>query len=261
MTILLKELRSGCRSFLLWSAVIGGLMALCVAMYPSIASSMGDISALFANMGAFSAAFGMDMLDFGTIMGFYGVECGNILGLGGAFFAALTAMGLLAGEEGGHTAEFLLTHPIGRARIALEKLAALAVMVLALNLVCFLCGAGAILAVGGEAAWRDLLRYHGALLAMQLEIGGICFGLSSPLRRSSFGLAMGLAALLYFLGIIVNLDAGLEWLRYITPYYYADAARVFAREAVAGPLAAGCAWGLAGMALGVWQYQRKDISS
>ncbi len=261
MTAFLKELRSGYRSLLLWSAVIGGLMALCVVMYPSIASSMGDISALFANMGAFSAAFGMDTLDFGTIMGFYGVECGNILGLGGAFFAALSAMGLLAGEEGGHTAEFLLTHPIGRTRIALEKLAALAVMVLALNLVCFLCGAGAILAVGGEAAWGDLLRYHGALLAMQLEIGGICFGLSSLLQRSSFGLAMGLAALLYFLGIIVNLDAGLEWLRYITPYYYADAARLFAGEAVTGPLAAGCAWGLGGMALGIWWYQRKDISS
>lgn len=261
MTVFLKELRSGCRGFLLWSAVIGGLMALCVAMYPSIASSMGDVSALFANMGAFSAAFGMDMLDFGTIMGFYGVECGNILGLGGAFFAALTAMGLLAGEEGGHTAEFLLAHPIGRTRVALEKLSALAVMVLGLNLVCFLCGAGTIFAVGGKAAWGDLLRYHGALLAMQLEIGGICFGLSSLLRRSSFGLAMGLAALLYFLGIIVNLDAGLDWLRYVTPYYYTDAARLFAGEASAGPLAAGCAWGLSGAVLGIWWYRRKDISA
>ena len=57
-------------------------------------------------------------------MGFYGTECGNILGLGGAFFAAITGMSLLAGEEGGHTAEFLLTHPLGRTRIAGEKLAA-----------------------------------------------------------------------------------------------------------------------------------------
>ena len=58
------------------------------------------MSALFAGMGDFSAAFGLDRLGYGTIMGFYGIECGNILGLGGAFFAALTAMGLLDGEEG-----------------------------------------------------------------------------------------------------------------------------------------------------------------
>ncbi|MDE6839811.1 MAG: ABC transporter permease, partial [Oscillospiraceae bacterium] len=118
MTIFHKELRSGGVSLLVWSAVIGGLMAVCVGMYPSFAGSMGDVSDLFAGMGDFSAAFGLDKLQFGTILGFYGTECGNILGLGGAFYAALTAMGLLAGKEGGHTAEFLLPHPVSRLRVA-----------------------------------------------------------------------------------------------------------------------------------------------
>lgn len=153
MTIFRKELRSGAMSFLVWTAVLGGLMAVCVGLYPSMAGSMGDMSALFADMGEFSAAFGLDKLQFGTIMGFYGTECGNILGLGGAFFAALTAMGLLAGEEGGHTAEFLLTHPVSRTRIAAEKLAALAVMIAGLNLVCFACGAA--------ASWRSERRPSG----------------------------------------------------------------------------------------------------
>lgn len=261
MTILKKELRAGAVSFLLWSAVVGGLMSMCVAMYPSMSGSMEDLSAMFANMGGFSAAFGLDKLGFGTIMGFYGTECGNILGLGGAFFAALTAMGLLAGEEGGHTAEFLLTHPVSRVRAAAEKLAALAVLVLALNAVCLACGAASILAVGETAAWGDLLRYHAALLGMQLEIGGVCFGLSALLRRSSFGLAMGLAAVMYFLGLVINLDQGMAWLRFVTPYYYADAARIYAGEALAGPLAAGCLLGAAGAAWGLWRYGRKDIAA
>ena len=108
MTVFKKELRAGMVSFLIWSAAVGGLMAMCVWMYPSFVGSMDDVSALFAGMEGFSSTFGMDKLAFGSIMGFYGVECGNIMGLGGAFFAALTGMGLLAGEEGGHTAEFLL---------------------------------------------------------------------------------------------------------------------------------------------------------
>lgn len=261
MTIFRKELRAGWVSLAVWSAVIGGLMAVCVGLYPSMAGSMGDMSALFADMGDFSAAFGLDKLQFGTIMGFYGTECGNILGLGGAFFAALTAMGLLAGEEGGHTAEFLLTHPVSRLRAAGEKLAALAVMILALNLVCLACGAGSILAIGEEADWGELLRYHGALAVMQLEIGGMCFGLSSLLRRSSFALAMGLAAGLYFLGLLLNLDAGLDALRFVTPYYYADAARIFAGESLTGFILWGGLLGALCAGFGLWWYRKKDISA
>ena len=260
MNIFRKELRAGAVSFLVWSAIIGGLMAVCVGIYPSFSDSMGDVSALFAGLGDFSAAFGLDKLQYGTIMGFYGTECGNILGLGGAFYAALTAMGLLAGEEGGHTAEFLLTHPVSRLRVGLEKLAALFVLVLGLNLVCLACGAGGILAIGEDAEWGDLLRYHGAVLLMQFQIGGLCFGLSSLLRRGGLGLAMGLAALLYFLGIFINLDADMDWLRFVTPYYYADAARIFAGEPVAGPILSGCALGLLGTGFGLWWFRRKDIT-
>ncbi len=260
MTVLRKELRAGAVSFLVWSAVVGGLMAVCVGLYPSMAGSMEDMSALFAGMGEFSAVFGLDKLQFGSIMGFYGTECGNILGLGGAFYAAVTAMGLLAGEEGGHTAEFLLTHPVSRVQIAVEKLAALFFMVLGMNLICLACGAGGILFIGEEADWGDLLRYHGALLLMQLEIGGLCFGLSSLLRRGGFGLAMGLAALLYFAGILINLDSGLDWLRFLTPYYYADAARLFAGEIQAAPVLAGCTLGALGAGFGLWWYRGKDIA-
>jgi len=260
MTIFQKELRTGAVSFLVWSAIVGGLMAVCVGLYPSMAGSMEDMSALFAGMGDFSAAFGLDKLQFGSVMGFYGTECGNILGLGGAFYAAPTAMGLLAGEEGGHTAEFLLTHPVSRLRVGAEKLAALAVLVAGLNLVCFACGAGGILAIGEDADWGSLLRYHGALLLMQLEIGGLCFGLSALLRRGGLGLAMGLAALLYFAGILANLDSALDWLRFVTPYYYADAARVFAGETLTAPVLAGCGLGALGAGFGLWHYRRKDIA-
>ena len=261
MTIFCKELRAGAVGFLVWAAVLGGLMAVCVGLYPSFAGSMDDVSALFAGMGGFSAAFGLDKLQFGSVLGFYGTECGNILGLGGAFFAALTGMGLLAGEEGGHTAEFLLTHPVSRKRVAGEKLAALTVMLLLLNAICFACGAGGVLAIGAEADWGDLLRYHAALLLMQLEVGGVCFGLSSLLRRSSYGLAMGLAAGLYFLGLLINLDADMAFLRFVTPYYYADAARVFGGDPLLAPILTGCALGVLGAGLGLMRYGRKDIAA
>ena len=74
-------------------------------------------------------------------------------------------------------------------------------------------------------------------------------------------MAMGLAAGLYFLGLLVNLDAGLEPLRVVTPYSYADAARVFGGEKLGLPIAVGCALGVLGMGLGVWRYSGKDIAA
>ena len=99
MVMIKHELKQGWITLLIWTMVIALMMALCVLIYPEMETQMGDVSAVFAEMGGFSAAFGMDRLNFGEFMGFFGVECGNILGLGGAFFAALLGISVLAKEE------------------------------------------------------------------------------------------------------------------------------------------------------------------
>ena len=135
MTIVRHEIRLGRIPFLIWTAAIGFMMVICIVMFPEMKGQMAGVSEVFASMGAFTAAFGMDRLSFGTFLGFYAVECGNILGLGGAFYAALTAASLLSKEEKDRTAEFLLTHPVRRGRVVLEKLAALVILITAMNLI------------------------------------------------------------------------------------------------------------------------------
>ena len=99
MTIVKHELRQGKASFLIWTGSIGFLLAVCIFLFPEMKSEMAGINALFSSMGAFTAAFGMDKLNFGTLIGYYVIECGNVLGLGGAFFAALCAVSMLSKEE------------------------------------------------------------------------------------------------------------------------------------------------------------------
>ena len=94
MTLVRHELRQGRRSFLIWTAAIGFLLVICVFLFPDMKKQMDGVDDLFSSMGSFTAAFGMDRLNFGTFAGFYGVECGNILGLGGAFYASLCAAGM-----------------------------------------------------------------------------------------------------------------------------------------------------------------------
>ena len=114
MTILKHELKQNRVSLTVWTAAIGFLFAVCIFLFPEMKGEMDGISQMFASMGSFTEAFGMDRVNFGTLAGFYAVECGNILGLGGAFFAALCGITALAKEEKEHTAEFLLTHPVSR---------------------------------------------------------------------------------------------------------------------------------------------------
>ena len=74
------------------------------------------------------------------------------------------------------------------------------------------------------------------------------------------GNILGLAVLLYFAGLLISLDPGLDWLRFITPYYYTDAARIFDGEPLTALMLTGCTLGALGAAAGLWWYRRKDIA-
>lgn len=260
MTLIRHELRRGRMSLLIWTAAVGFLLTVCVFLFPEMRGEMGEVGDLFASMGSFTAAFGMDRLDFGAFSGYYAVECGNILGLGGALFAAMTAASALAKEEGEGTAEFLLTHPVSRAQVVTGKLAALLVQVAFLNLAVFLLAVASTAAIGEAVPWRELGLLHLAHLLLQLELTGVCLGLSALLGRGSQGAGLGVAAGAYFLNLIANISEGARWLRWITPFAYTEGADIFADMALDGPLAAvGLAYAVAGAAFACLWYSRKDI--
>ena len=160
MTLVKHELKQGKISFLIWTASIGFLLAICIFLFPEMKGQMDSVNDMFASMGSFTEAFGMDRLNFGTLIGFYAVECGNVLGLGGAFFAALCAVGILSKEEKDKTAEFLLTHPVSRKRIITEKLIAVLLQITAMNLNIYALAVGAIAAVCEEIPWKEISLMH-----------------------------------------------------------------------------------------------------
>ncbi|MBR4194005.1 MAG: ABC transporter permease subunit [Oscillospiraceae bacterium] len=260
MSIVKHELRQSRLSFWIWTGVIGFLLATCIFLFPQMKGQMGEISETFASMGSFTTAFGMDKLNFGTLVGYYAIECGNVLGLGGAFFAALCAVSSLSKEEGGRTAEFLLSHPVSRGRVTAEKLAAVLLQVTALNLLVYLISLGSMLAVGEEIPWRELNLLHLAYFLLCLELAGICFGISAFLRKNSAGLGLGIAALLYAMNLIANITESAKFLKYITPYGYCDGAEIVSSGSLDGTkIAIGLCLGLIGVIAAFLRYTKKDI--
>jgi ABC-2 type transport system permease protein len=211
-------------------------------------------------MGAFSSAFGLDTLDFGSLKGFYGIECGNILGIGGALFAALIGIGALANEEKNGTAEFLLTHPLSRSGIVTAKLVSVLIQVLILNVSVWLMAVGSIAAIGEPVPWKEVTLLHTAYFLLQVELACICFGISAFLWKGGIGIGLGLAIALYFMNIIANLTSKADVLKYITPFGYADGSEIFNKGALdTCKLLVGLAFTVIGIALAYWKYNQKDI--
>lgn len=260
MTLLKHELRQNRISFWIWTASISFLLAICIFLFPQMKSEMEGVNDLFASMGSFTAAFGMDRLNFGEFLGFYGVECGNVLGLGGAFFAALLGISALSKEEKEHTAEFLLAHPVSRVRVVSEKLGAVFAQLLLMNLIILLCSVVSIYFVGESPEWRVLLLLHLAHFLLQVEVSALCFCISAFLRRGGLGIGLGMAALLYFLNIISNISDGVKWLKYLTPFGFTEGADILSDKCLdMGLVALGLGVAVVAVLIAYWQYCRKDI--
>lgn len=260
MTIVKHELKMGRSSFFIWTGAIGFLLAVCVFLFPEMKGQMGDIGDMFGSMGAFTDAFGMDRLNFGTIMGYYAIECGNVLGLGGAFYAALSAVVILAKEEKDRTAEFLLTHPVSRTRILTEKLISVLVQITAMNIIIYAISVGSIALIGETIAWKEVSLLHLAYYLLQIELAGICFGISAFIRKGSVGIGLGLTVIMYFLNLVANITESAEFLKYVTPFGYCDGAAIVNDGQIDGVmLAVGMALCLLGIAVAYVHYIRKDI--
>ncbi len=260
MTLFLHEWRQNSKLLVIWTAVIASMTFVFMLIFPQMEGQVEEMTDLYANMGSFSAAFGMDKINIATALGFYGVEVGAVISIGGGMLAALLGGNMLCKEEGGHTAELLFTMPHKRSSLVLWKGLAMLSMIIVFNIVCILAGIGAFACIEEEIPWKEFGLYHLALLLLQLEIGMICFGISAFLQRPSLGVGIGLSLLLYFLQLFANVSDKVEWLKYFTPYSYADAANIIPTASVEwGLVILGFLYAVVAVIVGICYFEKKDL--
>ena len=260
MIIIKHELRQGRTAFIIWTAAIAALLMICVVLFPEMKGQMEGIGDVFASMGVFSSAFGMDRLNFGTLKGFYAIECGNVLGLGGAFYASLCAAGMLSKEEKDKTAEFLLTLPIKRSRVVTEKFLAVCMQIAGMNVIVYGASIAMMFIIGEKIPFVEVSLLHFAYWILQMELACICFGISAFLRKGSVGVGLGLAMLMYCLNLISNMTEKAEGFKYLTPFAYCEGAdiitecRLDMKLIFIGLVLAGLS-----LILAYYKYEKKDI--
>ena len=232
MALFFHELRQNRLSLIVWSGVIAFMTAVCVLVYPEMAKQMDEINEMFANMGSFTDAFGMDKVNLGEFIGFFSVECSEMLGLGGGIFAAIMGISLLSKEEKNGTAEFLLTHPISRTRVLTQKLMAAVIQIAILNLTVIAATSVSVMIIGVDAPIDKLALIFVAYFILQLEILAVTLGVSVLFKGGNLGLGIGIPMLFYFVNIAANMADGVKFLKYITPYGYADGTDIVSENGI-----------------------------
>ena len=260
MTLFLHEIKRSRLSLIIWTAALSFMLLICVVIYPEMKAQMSELGDMFADMGTFSDAFGMEMLTSGDFLGYFALECGEVLGMGGAVFAAIVGIGALSKEQRDRTAELLLTQPITRAFIVTQKLFAALSQIFVLNLIVDLITVIGILVIGESADAQKLFWVLFSYFIMQIEVCLICFGISAFLNRGGIGIGIGISMCFYFLNIIANISDEVEFLKYLSPFAYTDANYILEHGILDWKFVIiGSAFAIFGTLAAYAKYTKKDI--
>ena len=227
MNIFLRELKAHRWGLLFWSIGMVMLVASGMAKYSAYeAAGESVVDMIEAIPETLQAVFGFSGFDLTTAAGFYGVIFMYIAVMG-AVHAALMGSGLIAKEERDRTSEFLYAKPYSRSRILTAKLLAGLVNMLAFNLATY---ASSVYFVDyynqDEPFGREIMLLMVGLFFLQLiffSIGALIAGTSHHPKTAS-SKATSIMFGTFLLSFLINLNEKLDWLSFVTPFKYFDAA-------------------------------------
>lgn len=260
--IFLHELRRNRKALIIWTIIIAGFDFCMILMYPSLQDTLKDIYSAYQQMGAFSQAFGMDQLNIATAKGFYGMYIGIMLSLCGAMYASILGTGMLSKEEGGHTVEYLFTLPYRRSHVVFQKILAAGALILSFEAINLLINLLGLAIIGDMDFTKEFLLFHLGQTLMHLELAAIGILISSFMKKTAVGLGLGIALLLYFMDMMARIMDQLKAFKFITPFYYANAADVMTKSTIhGGYLAIGIAVLIVSLVAGTIRYQTRDLAA
>ena len=227
--VLLKTLRDQRRSLLFWAVGLGLLAVTMAAFYPTV-RDMGDLIQDYVDAfpPELMALFGTDITEITTPAGYLNAELyGLMVPLLFLVFAVAAGSGAVAGEEDRGTLELLLSGPVRRWRVVLEKFGAMVFAGFALGLALW-----AVLAVSAVPTGLNisLLRLgEGTIAAVLLGLVfgtfALAVGCLRPGRGFSIGVTAALAVGLFVLNALSVIIEVMEPFRLLSPFYYYNAAQ------------------------------------
>ena len=225
--VFLTSVREQRRSLAWWVAGMGALNIVTMLFYPSFAE-LPEINEILEDAGPLLQAFVGDIEDFTSPEGFVDAELfAFMVPLLFIALGILGGSGAVAGEEERGTLDLLLSNPLNRWRVVVDKFAANMVVLVVLAV-----GTWGGLVVGALAVSMDISLARMAEATVSAALLGAAFGtlaLALGSWRGKRGAAAGIAAAAavgsYLLNSFAPLVDAIEPLKNLSLFHYYSSAR------------------------------------
>jgi len=229
MNIFLRELKAHRKSLIIWSVGMILLIITGMAKYTSLYSTGSAMQDVLNQMPkSVKVVLGMADFDVTKVSGFYGMLFLYII-LMTTVHAAMIGAGIISKEERDKTSEFLFAKPVSRDRVISAKLLAAFFNIVVLNIVTTLTSIAIVNKYSnGEQVNGMILTLMLGMFFMQLIFMFIGTGLAAASRnpKTAASAATGILLGTFVIAKAVDLNSGIDFLKYITPFKYFDPVRL-----------------------------------
>lgn len=264
-SVLTKTVRDQGRALLWWGLGLVATAAMYAAFYPSIVDNAEVLTEYLESFpeALRNAFFGSDA-DFVSPGGYLHTE---LFGFFGPLLLLIYTIGAgaraIAGEEEQRTLDVLLSTPVSRRRVLVDKAVALAVGAAVLALVLWV----ALVLLGPPfdltpGIWNVAAAVTATFL-LAIAFGGLALAIGAwtGRRALAIGLASGVAGATYLFDVLAASVDAVAWLQKLSPFYYYDA-NVPVKSGL-DPLYAAVLLGIAvaGFAVALVGFERRDLTA
>ena len=261
MYIFKNELRRNLPAAVIMGSILGLFMVMVISLYPTFSDEAQNIEALFGNLSGFTNIVNIDLANMSSLEGFYGMEHDVLVNLSLSVFAAVVGGNMLKKEETEHTSEFLLTHPVSRIRVAIEKILAIVVILACAGLSLYVISYLSILITGQQVDPLLFFNIHWVGFLLYINVGLLALGMIELLPFKSFFTGTFIVVILYGLLIFSNLSENWEGLSWLTPFHYSSTALLIRTGAISWRyILANFGYVAVILGLGLFRYTKRDVA-
>ncbi len=261
--VFLKSLRDQRKPLLWWSVGLIAISILTMLFYPSIRDAPGFDDAFEQMPEALRKAFVGEVTDLTSPEGYLNSQLYvffvPVLFL---FFTIGRGSWAIAGEEQRGTLDLLLSYPLMRWRVVVDKFLAMTVATLGLVVVLWSGTVIGIVLVGMEISLLRVaeVTLSGGLLGVVFGSLALAVGCATGKRSLSIGVASAVAVLAYFWNALAPSVDALEPYRIMSPFYYYSSADPLSNGLDPVHVAVLIVITVVLLALGLFAFRRRDLA-
>ena len=221
-----REIKINLKSFIIWTAILIGLLLVVFLVYPSIINSenmemMDEMMKMFPE--EMLKAFNMDISSIDSAFGWLKTEGFIFILLITGIYSAILGSNILLKEESDKTIEYLNSVPVTRKNIAISKILCgflyIILMIIIIGIFNFIG-----LSLSGSFDKTLYILLSITPLFSSIVIFSVCLFLSTFTHKTKkmFGISLGIVFASYFLNIIAEMGESTEFLKYISIFTLSD---------------------------------------